>query len=101
MSHGPRRRLRGLSMRSLVVRRCSGQSVGRSLNLPIPPITCWPTAACWRPCSWAADGDRLSAVGRPTMNLYLTAAIGQAHTELAAFDDALIRCGVANFNLIR
>ena len=35
------------------------------------------------------------------MNVYVAAAVGQASTELAAFDAALLATGVANFNLIR
>ena len=35
------------------------------------------------------------------MRLYVAATVGQASTELAAFDAALIAAGVANFNLIR
>jgi arginine decarboxylase len=33
--------------------------------------------------------------------LEISRAIGSANTTLAAFDDALIKCGVGNFNLIR
>jgi arginine decarboxylase len=35
------------------------------------------------------------------MKLYVAKAVGRAATELAAFDAALVRAGVANFNLIR
>ncbi len=35
------------------------------------------------------------------MNLQVTGALGAGPTQLAAFDDALIRVGAANFNLIR
>jgi arginine decarboxylase len=35
------------------------------------------------------------------MKLFVAAAVGRGSTELAAFDDALIQAGVANFNLIR
>lgn len=35
------------------------------------------------------------------MILYVASAIGRARTELAAFDQALIGVGAANFNLVR
>ncbi len=35
------------------------------------------------------------------MKIYLTAAVGKGPTRLAAFDNALIKAGVANYNLIR
>ncbi len=35
------------------------------------------------------------------MKLHLTAGVGYASTELAAFDRALFRAGIANFNLIK
>ncbi len=35
------------------------------------------------------------------MILHLAAAVGSGPTELAAFDDALLRVGAANFNLVR
>lgn len=37
----------------------------------------------------------------PAMILHLAAAVGTGPTELAAFDDALLRVGAANFNIIR
>jgi arginine decarboxylase len=35
------------------------------------------------------------------MPLYLAKAVGRGHTELSAFDAALVGAGVANYNLIR
>lgn len=35
------------------------------------------------------------------VTIYLTEGIGKGSTELAAFDNALLQAGVANFNLIR
>lgn len=35
------------------------------------------------------------------MELHISAAVGRAATELAAFDHALIEVGAANFNLVR
>ncbi len=35
------------------------------------------------------------------MRLYVSTAIGRGSTELSAFDAALVKAGVANFNLIR
>ncbi|MBI3983978.1 pyruvoyl-dependent arginine decarboxylase [Candidatus Microgenomates bacterium] len=35
------------------------------------------------------------------MKIYITTSIGKGPTRLAAFDDALLKAGVANYNLIR
>jgi arginine decarboxylase len=35
------------------------------------------------------------------MRLHISASIGEGDTELAAFDDALLRVGAANYNLVR
>lgn len=35
------------------------------------------------------------------MRLHLSAAIGRGRTELAAFDNALVAAGAANYNLVR
>ena len=35
------------------------------------------------------------------MILHMAAAVGSGTTELAAFDDALLQVGAANFNLVR
>lgn len=35
------------------------------------------------------------------MKIYITSSVGKGPTRLAAFDDALIKAGVANYNLIR
>ena len=37
---------------------------------------------------------------KPRMKIYITSGIGSGRTELSAFDDALFKAGVANFNLI-
>ena len=35
------------------------------------------------------------------LSIQIVGAVGDGPTALAAFDDALVRCGVANFNLVR
>lgn len=35
------------------------------------------------------------------MKIYVASALGEGSTELSAFDDSLIKTGVANYNLIR
>ena len=34
------------------------------------------------------------------MNIYVTASVGKGHTPLSAFDNALLKAGVCNYNLI-
>jgi arginine decarboxylase len=44
----------------------------------------------------------LEATARPRLRtIEITSAIGTGNTTLSAFDDALLRCGVGNFNIIR
>ena len=45
--------------------------------------------------------DELSAIDTRIRTIEIATSIGTGPTKLAAFDDALIRCGVGNFNLIR
>lgn len=45
--------------------------------------------------------DDLSAIDTRIRTIEITSAVGTGPTTLAAFDDALIRCGVGNFNLLR
>jgi arginine decarboxylase len=46
--------------------------------------------------------DDVLAASRPRLRcIEITRSVGEANTTLAAFDDALIKAGVGNFNLIR
>src|SRR5262245_47611750 len=88
-------------MASPVELRWSVRATGPSQSSPIPCTTCWQISVCSPPCGPAERSYRTDVIRRTTMNLKVTAAVGHARTELAAFDQALILCGVANFNLIR
>lgn len=52
---------------------------------------------------WGMDTMRPSTKrGRTTdLSIAVVGAVGHGPTSLAAFDDALVGCGVANFNLVR
>jgi arginine decarboxylase len=45
--------------------------------------------------------DELGAIENRLRTIEIASTVGTGPTKLAAFDDALIRCGVGNFNLIR
>lgn len=46
------------------------------------------------------DTNGRSTVTRGTLRIAVRATVGEGHTELSAFDDALLRCGVHNYNII-
>ena len=47
------------------------------------------------------EESELLAVEPRLRTIQIATAVGTGPTKLAAFDDALLRCGVGNFNLIR